>query len=166
MQSDPLDTFFKFEQMKQEQGQGKMYSHRDEIPPALLAHADNYVKLTGQEPDKRNIADWIAEFTYWETKGLQPKDIEDAYRSADIFVTRPGSLSNIAVALKAKKRVNVHEPEIFRAAEQEEVKAVPPPTDLFEETRRRLREKAAQDKIGTNKHDPKPIGNVLKGMER
>jgi hypothetical protein len=162
---DPMDTFLAFERKKAQTAQGRNYSHRDEIPPALLAHADNYVKLTGQEPDKRTLTDWVAEFTYWETKGLAPADIEKAYRDVEYHITRPGSLTSIAVSIKAKVRASTHESVIFRAAEHQEVKAVPPPSDLYEQTRQRLREKAAMDKVGKSKHEPKPISDVLKGMQ-
>ena len=163
---EQYDPAIEFMQMGQDLEQtGRAYPHRDEIPPALLAHADNYVNLTGQEPDKRTLSDWISEFTYWETKGLQPADIKAAWENVDFFVTRPGSLSSVAIAMKAKRRQVVHSSHIFRASDQKEVQAVPQPRDLYEETRQRLREKAVQDKVGLSAHEPKPIGDVMKGMQ-
>ena len=158
--TDAMDSFLAFEQMKADIGQGKDYPHRDEIPPALLAHADNYVKLTGQTPDKRNITDWIAEFTYWETKGLHPQDIERTWREAEFFVTRPGSLTDVAVAMKAKRRATYHKVDIFRAANVEQKKYVPMPEDV----KARLDAKLKQDRVGTSTHEPKPISEVMKGL--
>jgi hypothetical protein len=85
------------------------YANRDKIPPALLEYCDLYFDLTGQQPTKRVLFQWLGDFNDWISEGLQEKDIRAAYKHATrpdggFLVGRPGSLTNTAVALKSKAR--------------------------------------------------------------
>lgn len=83
------------------------YENRDKIPEQYLSFCDTYVELTGQKPTKRVLIDWLGTFSDWISEGLQPKDIQAAYKHATrpdggFLVGRPGSLTNTAVALRSK----------------------------------------------------------------
>lgn len=85
------------------------YENRDKVPEPLLWCCDVYFELTGQQPTKRVLFQWIGDFNDWISEGLQPQDIRDAYKHATrpeggFLVGRPGSLTNTAVALKAKNK--------------------------------------------------------------
>jgi hypothetical protein len=71
----------------------------------LLEYADAYHWVTGQTPSSRTLSDWIQEFWYWQGEGLDAEDIRRAYDKVDFLVVRPGSLTNTAIALKAKGKV-------------------------------------------------------------
>ncbi len=83
------------------------YQNREKIPEPLLSYADTYHELTGQEPVKRVIHDWIQEFLAWQSEGIQPQHVRAAYRAASgkFAILRPGSLTNTAAAIQAKGRV-------------------------------------------------------------
>jgi len=170
--TDPLDVMIAFEQMKADNKEGKDYPGRDLLPEIILAHADNYYKLTGQEPDNRARSDWIQEMSYWNTKGLEPDDITTAFNSVNFPVIRPGSLTNTAVALKARRRARTVSPEIFRAADQPEIKSVPMSDETSDKMRRILAEakkrdsKFRADRVGRSAHEPTPISEVMKGMKK
>ena len=92
------------------------YPLREKMPDAYLPFCDAYVQLTGQPLSKRVFTDWLATFEDWRGEGLSPADIEAAYRHATrpeggFMVTRPGSLTNTAVAIKAKGVVTVQKAE-------------------------------------------------------
>lgn len=81
------------------------YDNRDQIPEPYLDLCDTYVEMTGQKPSKRVLMDWIATFSDWVSEGLTPKDVRAAYLHANrpdggFLVSRPGSLTNTAAALK------------------------------------------------------------------
>lgn len=158
-----IDSVMEFMKLSEDLPPEKRYKLRPEIPEPYLEYADWFVKRTGIEPDMRQRGDWLAEFPYWSSKGLTIDDLEAAISQANFVVTRPGSITNLAIAIKAKKRATYHKPKIFRATE--EIKAVPQPKDLFEKTRARLRAKAAQDLAGASAHEPKLIGDIMKGID-
>lgn len=83
------------------------YQNRDKLPEPYLHFADLYNQLTGQEPTKRVLMDWMQTFEEWKQEGLQPEHIRAAYLHATrpeggFLVGRPGSLTNTAVAMKSK----------------------------------------------------------------
>lgn len=83
------------------------YQNRDKLPEPYLRFADLYHELTGQEPTKRIIQEWMLTFEEWKQEGLQPEHIRAAYQHATrpeggFLVGRPGSLTNTAVAMKSK----------------------------------------------------------------
>ena len=82
------------------------YQNRDKIPDPYLAYADTYHEVTGQEPTKRVLHEWLMTFSEWQSEGIQPEHIRAAYKAAEtkFAVLRPGSLTNTAAALKAKGR--------------------------------------------------------------
>jgi len=86
------------------------YQNRDKLPDPYLSFADLYNQLTGQEPTKRSIQDWMMTFEEWKQEGLQSEHIRAAYEHATrpeggFPVGRPGALTNTAVAMKTKMRV-------------------------------------------------------------
>ena len=140
--------------------EGKAYPRRDEIPDAYLEYADWFVKATGLEPDKKCLGDWLAEFSYWTSKGLTIDSLQKALTERDL-VYRPGTLTSTAIAIQAKKRATFYEPEIYRAAEVEEKQYTRMPADL----KAKLDAKLKQDRVGSSKHHPRHIGSVMKGMD-
>lgn len=87
------------------------YPNRDKLPEPYLPFADLYNQLTGQEPTKRVIMDWMQTFEEWKQEGLQPEHIRAAYQHATrpeggFLVGRPGALTNTAVAMKSKNFVS------------------------------------------------------------
>jgi hypothetical protein len=91
----------------------KSYPNRDKIPEPYLAYCDAYVRLTGQEPRKSVLSDWLMEFSEWESAGLSAKNISDAFeksREGHWMVTRPGSLTKTALALKGAERASGVDP--------------------------------------------------------
>jgi hypothetical protein len=121
------------------------YANRDKIPEPYLPLADAYHNLTGQEPTKRVLHDWLQTFSEWQSEGIQPKHVQQAFKESTgrFMVARPGSLTNMAAAFKAKGRIaSERESEALRESqleselrEQKIARAVPPP----EEVRIRLR---------------------------
>ena len=116
------------------------YTNRDKIPVPYLDFADVYNELTGQEPTKRIIQDWLMTFSEWQNENLAVNDIREAYRYANrpeggFIVARPGSLTNTAVAFRSKRlsRRTVFETkadetkETLRAIDEARSKAVPMP---------------------------------------
>lgn len=103
-----------------EQSGKQKYQHREKIPETLVAYCDAYVELTGQEPRKAVIQDWLMEFSEWQSIGLSVAHIREAYEKSKgkWMVTRPGSLTNSAVAVKGEGKAKAAgKREIFRAAE-------------------------------------------------
>jgi hypothetical protein len=95
----------------------KTYANRDKIPEPYLAYSDCYNRLTGQEPTKRVISQWLMEFSLWQAEGLSVNNIEAAYKHAmrpegGFLVARPGSLTNTAVAMKSKGHGQGLDPEL------------------------------------------------------
>lgn len=86
---------------------GDHYQNREKIPEPLLPYADVYHELTGQEPVKRVIHEWMHEFSAWQSEGIQPQHVRAAYREASgkFAILRPASLTNTAAAIRAKARV-------------------------------------------------------------
>lgn len=87
------------------------YQNRDKLPEPYLPFADLYNQLTGQEPTKRVIMDWMQTFEEWKQEGLSPDHIRAAYQHATrpeggFLVGRPGSLTNTAVAMKSKNFIS------------------------------------------------------------
>jgi hypothetical protein len=72
-----------------------------------LMYADAYYSLTGQEPIKRVIHDWLMTFADWASEGIRPEHVRQAHKDSigHFPVVRPGSLTNTAAALKAKGRI-------------------------------------------------------------
>lgn len=93
----------KIEQVQQAQ----RYPNREKIGEPVLWMADLYNELTGQEPNKRTLSDWLLTFEDWKTEGLQAEHIQLAWaQSQDINkgfpVGRPGALTVTAIAIKSK----------------------------------------------------------------
>jgi hypothetical protein len=88
----------------------KKYAMRADIPEPYLEYCDLFVSLTGLKPTKKNASDWLATFSEWTSEGLTIKDIQAAWNKANpengkgFTVTRPGSLTGTAVALKAQAK--------------------------------------------------------------
>jgi len=82
------------------------YPYRDRIPDPLLEYADWFVRETHIEPDGRTIKGWLRELSYWQDKQLDIIDLENAWAKSgegtQFMVTSPFSLTNVAVAMKAK----------------------------------------------------------------
>ena len=127
------------------------YSNRDKIPEAYLEYADTYNQLTGQEPTKRVIQDWLMAFSEWQGEGLITSDIKEAYQYANrpeggFIVARPGSLTNTAVAFRSKrlskKRVLEEKDnktaEIIREFDEYRKTAVPQPDYLRQQVKAKL----------------------------
>ena len=92
------------------------YANRDKIPETLLPFSDVYNELTGQEPTKRVIQDWLMAFSEWQSEGLRVEHIREAYKYANrpeggFMVARPGSLTNTAVAMKSKMGIKYKKQE-------------------------------------------------------
>jgi hypothetical protein len=83
------------------------YEHRERIPEALRMFADLYNELTGQQPTKTDLSDWIATFEDWKNRTLTPDSIRMAWmQSKDerggFTVGRPGALTVTAIGMKSK----------------------------------------------------------------
>jgi hypothetical protein len=83
------------------------YINRDRIPEPYRMYADTYCALTGQEPTKRVLHDWLQTFSEWASESVRPEHVRQAHKESigHFTVLRPGSLTNTAAALKAKGRV-------------------------------------------------------------
>ena len=81
------------------------YTNREKIPETYLPYADAYHELTGQVPTQRVLHDWLAEFSVWQSEGIDPEQVRQAYEQAAgrFTVLRPGSLTRTAAALKARR---------------------------------------------------------------
>jgi hypothetical protein len=84
----------------------KRYQNREMLPEAYLHYADLYNELTGQEPTKRVLMDWMVTFEEWKQEGLQADHLRAAWNKANEMngfpVGRPGALTTTAVAMKSK----------------------------------------------------------------
>lgn len=85
----------------------KSYANRDKIPEPYLVFADLYCELTGQEPTKRVISEWLLGFAEWEAEHLRPEHIREAFQIAmnperGFSVARPAALTKTAVAVKTR----------------------------------------------------------------
>jgi hypothetical protein len=83
------------------------YEHRERIPEPLRMFADLYNELTGQQPTKTDLSDWIATFEDWKNRTLTPDSIRMAWsQSKDerggFTVGRPGALTVTAIGMKSK----------------------------------------------------------------
>lgn len=82
------------------------YQNRDKMPEQYLPFADLYHELTGQEPTKRVIQDWMMTFEEWRQERLEPEHIKAAFLKSNneqgFPVGRPGALTITAVAMKTK----------------------------------------------------------------
>jgi len=80
------------------------YTNREKIPEPYLPYADVYHELTGQVPTKRALHDWLMEFSVWQSEGIGPEHVRQAHKEAAgrFTITRPGSLTRTAAALKAR----------------------------------------------------------------
>lgn len=102
-------------------GRRATYLNRDKIPEPYLAYADIYHELTGQEPTKRVLHDWLQEFSTWQSEGIQAEHVRTAHRQASgkFAVLRPGSLTRTAAALKARNKTAAMEPRDPEALRRE-----------------------------------------------
>lgn len=84
------------------------YVNRDKIPEPYLELCDTYFELTGQEPRKTVIIDWLAEFSEWQTCGIKPQHLRGAFEKlkGKFSVTRPGSLTKTAISLVGLEKVS------------------------------------------------------------
>lgn len=97
------------------------YPHREKFPEVLTGYADIYVELTGQEPRKPVITDWLETFHEWQGMNLRAGDLRAAHEkltSSGIVVTRPGSLTKTAYALKSQGRAAKEPPQQKTELEQ------------------------------------------------
>lgn len=128
------------------------YQHRDRIPEVLLPFLDLYHELTGQEPTKTTVTDWIATGWDWKERKLDEDSIRMAWAQAQdvnhgYTVGRPGALTITAVGMKSKAKIA--QPVRSTAqleqtqnliAERDAIKYVPMPENVrrqFEEKRRK-----------------------------
>lgn len=86
------------------------YQNREKIPETYWRYSDLYNELTGQEPTKRSLHEWLQAFEGWKQEGLQDEHIRAAWEYANrpdggFPVGRPSSLTNTAVAMKSKALV-------------------------------------------------------------
>jgi hypothetical protein len=113
-----MDAMLKFEQQAHEKKQaGKGYMHREKIPESYLWMADLYHELTGQEPTKQTLMDWLSTFEEWKQSGLTAESLRGAYaKSKDangFFVGRPGALT---ITARGVKSADLAKPEINEKA--------------------------------------------------
>lgn len=99
------------------------YQNRDKLPEPYLHFADLYNQLTGQEPTKRVIMDWMQTFEEWKQEGLQDDHIRAAWQYANrpeggFPVGRPGALTNTAVAMKSKSMLSKTSEKVLSPFEQ------------------------------------------------
>ena len=112
------------------------YQNRDKIPEQYLDYSDVYNEVTGQEPTKRVIQDWMMTFHEWIGEGLQSEHIRNAYEQSQspkggFLVNRPGSLTNTAVALKSKpKQAELPHPAPFQPAADPATPYIPMPDSV------------------------------------
>lgn len=90
------------------------YANRERIPEPLLFYTDLYNELTGQEPTKTDVTDWIATAEDWKAKKLEPDNIRMAWTQAQdvnkgFTVGRMGALTVTAVGMKSKAKPAVAE---------------------------------------------------------
>ena len=83
------------------------YQNRDKIPESYLWMSDLYNEMTGQEPTKRVIMDWMQTFEEWKQEHLEAEHLRAAWvaacdESKGFHVGRPGALTVVAVGLKSK----------------------------------------------------------------
>ena len=74
------------------------YANRENMPESYLPFADLYNELTGQEPTKRVIQDWMMTFEEWKQEKLLHEHIRAAWLQANepdkgFTVGRPGALT-------------------------------------------------------------------------
>lgn len=91
------------------------YPHRDKFPEQYRPWADLYVELTGSKPLKCDFSDWMETFQEWIDRGLSAQNLRDAWaRSKEkdhgFLVAKPRSLTNTAVAIKAKEHASADQP--------------------------------------------------------
>jgi hypothetical protein len=81
------------------------YLNRDKIPEQFLPFADMFHELTGLEPTRRVLNDWLAEFSVWLSEGIRPEHVRRAHQEAAgrFDVLRPGSLTRMAAAIRARR---------------------------------------------------------------
>jgi hypothetical protein len=113
------------------------YLNRQKIPEVYLPYADAYHELTGQEPTDRVRQDWVTTFSEMQSENITVAHLRQAHRMAQgkFLVTRPGSLTNLANAIKSK-------PALGKSKGDKEL----------EETRRRL----AQRDLEWKRYVPMP----------
>jgi hypothetical protein len=82
------------------------YSNRDRIPEPYLALADVFHEVTGLIPTRTVMTDWLREFSVWLSEGIRAEHVRQAHKEAGgrISITRPGSLTRLAAAVKARGR--------------------------------------------------------------
>lgn len=143
--------------------QAQRYQNRDRIPEPLLTYADLYNELTGQEPTKRVISDWLLTFNEWKDEKLTEDNIRMAWAQAQsdkgFTVGRPGALTVTAVGMKSKAKpalpaINaeaVRRTTAFIEERQaEEVKYVPMPDSVRERMREIRIKKLQEQQHGTH----------------
>jgi hypothetical protein len=83
------------------------YTNRDRIPERYLELADVFHEVTGLVPTQPVLPDWLREFSVWLSEGIRPEHVRRAHKEAGarISITRPGSLTRLAAAVKARGRV-------------------------------------------------------------
>jgi hypothetical protein len=100
------------------------YSNRDKIPEALLELCDAYCTLTGQEPRKKVITDWLDSLSQMHAAGVTGSDLTEARKamSGIPVIPRPGSLLDMAIAVRAKRRAGItatiNQPKAFQAIQE------------------------------------------------
>jgi hypothetical protein len=88
------------------------YEHREKIPETYLWMSDLYHELTGQEPNKRVMLDWLQTFEEWKQERLEADHLRTAWAQANDInkgfpVGRPGALTTTAVSVKSKAKATV-----------------------------------------------------------
>ncbi len=112
-------------------GKLQTYANRNKFAEVYLPYCDVFVTLTGLKPAKKDLMDWMASFSDWKEAGLTPADIANAYQYATrpeggFLVTRPGSLTKTATALKAQNsRQSANPVRIVRAEDDQRPRELP-----------------------------------------
>jgi len=83
------------------------YQYRERIPEHLLRYTDLYNELTGQEPTKQTLSDWIDTAETWKDEQFTMESLREAWNySLDdkhgFPVGRPGALTVTARSMKSK----------------------------------------------------------------
>jgi hypothetical protein len=138
-------------------GSKVIYPNREKIPESYLSYADTYHDLTGQEPTKRVLHDWLATFSDWASEGVQPQHLRRAYQESvgRFVVLRPGSLTNMAAACRARERLRsarprdeVRETQLLLAqTDRDKARAVPMPEELRQRMDSFLKRKTVKQEV-------------------
>ena len=146
------------------------YTNRDKMPEPYLPFCDLYVELCGrdndgqpiQAPTKRVFQDWMLTFEEWKQENLQPVHIRAAFKHATrpdggFLVSRPGSLTNTAVAMKTRMGTHTESGPAIDADQIARTKALLAQKDEAERK---------SVPMPANLQRPRGIADVAKGLRK